>query len=73
MIWETEVGIMLDWPWKKPRSTDSTPTNSTAGARHRMANQLCSELMTPASQRQSSAMPRVPTVPMVRKRIRAAR
>ncbi len=64
---------MLDWPWKKPRSADSKPTKNTAGDRQRMANQLCSELMTPASHLQSTAIPTAPVRPSAKKSVRETR
>ena len=67
MTWETEVGTILPWPWKKPRSAEIRQMNRTAGDRQRMANQLSDWLMTAASWRQSRAMPAVPTTPRLRK------
>ncbi len=62
---------MFPWPWKKPRSAEIRQINSTAGDRHKMANQDSSWLIMAASCRHSSIMPPVPTRPMVRKTSRA--
>ena len=68
-----DVGVILLWPWKKPRYDEMTQTKNTAGARAAMAAQELGDLINSASWRQNSSMPPVPTMPMVRKTYSDAR
>ena len=70
--WLTEVGVMLLWPWKKPRKAEMMQINSTAGARAAMEAQELGLLITPAASHLApSSMPREPTMPSSKKTRRA--
>ena len=70
-IWDMEVGTMLDWPWKKPRSAEIRQMKSIAGERQRIANQLSDWLMSPARALHKIIMPPEPTRPSARNAAKA--
>ena len=71
MTWETEVGSILPWPWKKPRKVDIMQMSSTQGPRKPMAAQASGWFWNRASWRQNRVIKRLPTMPRVRKMPRA--
>ena len=71
MTWETEVGSMFPWPWKKPRKVLIMQISSTQGPRKPMAAQASGWFWNRASWRQNRVMSKLPPMPSPRNMPRA--